>query len=59
MTASELESLYDAHAAALLGFLVALTGAEADARDLLQEVFVRLARMETPAAALENPGAFS
>jgi RNA polymerase sigma-70 factor (ECF subfamily) len=40
----EIERLYDAHAAALFAFLLNLTRAEADTRDLLQEMFVKLAR---------------
>jgi len=42
--AAQLERLYDAHAAALFGFLLNLTRSEADTRDVLQEVFCRLAR---------------
>jgi RNA polymerase sigma-70 factor, ECF subfamily len=38
------ERLYDAHASALFAFLLSLTRNEADTRDLLQEVFVKLAR---------------
>ena len=40
----EIERLYDAHAPALFAFLLNLTRDEADTRDLLQEVFVKLAR---------------
>lgn len=40
----DLERLYDAHAGALHGFLLNLTRDESGARDLLQEIFVRLAR---------------
>lgn len=40
----ELERLYDKHAQALFGLLLHLTHNEADTRDLLQEVFVKLAR---------------
>jgi len=43
---SELERLYDAHAAALFAFLLNLTRDEADTRDELQEVFVKIARDE-------------
>ncbi|HEX8310947.1 MAG TPA: sigma-70 family RNA polymerase sigma factor [Chthoniobacteraceae bacterium] len=43
-TLDELARLYDAHAQALFGFLLNFTGSEADTRDLLQEVFVRLAQ---------------
>ncbi|HEV2691801.1 MAG TPA: RNA polymerase sigma factor [Verrucomicrobiae bacterium] len=41
---SELERLYDAHAAGLFAFLLNLTRDEADTRDVLQEVFVKIAR---------------
>ena len=40
---AELARLYDEHAGALYAFLVSFTGQEADARDLLQEVFTKLA----------------
>ena len=40
----ELERLYDAHAQALFAFLLNLTRSEADTRDLLQELFIKLAR---------------
>jgi RNA polymerase sigma-70 factor (ECF subfamily) len=40
----DLERLYDAHADALYGFLFNLTRDQTETRDLLQEVFVRLAR---------------
>ena len=41
---SELERLYDAHAAGLYAFLLNLMRDEADTRDVLQEVFVKIAR---------------
>jgi RNA polymerase sigma-70 factor (ECF subfamily) len=40
----DLERLYDAHAQALFAFLLNLTRNDADTRDLLQEVFVKLAQ---------------
>jgi RNA polymerase sigma-70 factor, ECF subfamily len=40
----DLQRLYDAHAQALFAFLLNLTRNEADTRDLLQEIFIRLAR---------------
>lgn len=40
----ELERLYDAHAGALYGFLFNLTRDQSETRDLLQEIFVRLAK---------------
>jgi len=40
----DLERLYDEHGPALFAFLLNLTRHEADTRDLLQEVFVKIAR---------------
>lgn len=40
----DIEGLYDAHGAALYGFLLNLTRDEAETRDLVQEVFLRIAR---------------
>jgi RNA polymerase sigma-70 factor (ECF subfamily) len=42
--AAELERLYDDHASSLFAFLLNLTRDEANTRDLLQEIFVKLAR---------------
>jgi len=39
-----LEGLYRDHAPALFRFLIRITGNEADTRDILQEIFVRLAQ---------------
>ena len=39
-----LEPLYDEHAPALFAFLLQFTRHEADTRDLLQELFIKLAR---------------
>ena len=44
MNDRELERLYDAHASGLFHYLVTFTKTEADARDLLQEIFIKLAR---------------
>ena len=44
MPPTDLERLYDEHASALFAFLLNLTRHETDTRDLLQEVFVKLAR---------------
>ncbi|EEF59616.1 RNA polymerase sigma factor [Pedosphaera parvula] len=41
---SNLERLYDEHAQALFAFLLNFTHNEADTRDLLQELFIKLAR---------------
>jgi RNA polymerase sigma-70 factor, ECF subfamily len=44
MVPSDLERLYDEHAQAMFAFLLNFTRNEADTRDLLQELFVRLAK---------------
>jgi RNA polymerase sigma-70 factor (ECF subfamily) len=44
MNKPELERIYDAHASGLFHYLVTFTKNEADARDLLQELFIKLAR---------------
>jgi RNA polymerase sigma-70 factor (ECF subfamily) len=41
---NELERLYEDHAQALFAFLLNLTRSESDTRDVLQDVFVKLAR---------------
>jgi len=41
---SDLERLYDEHAQALFAFLLNFTRNEEDTRDVLQEVFIKLAR---------------
>ncbi len=41
---AEIERLYDLHANALFAFLINFTRNEADARDVLQEVFLKVAR---------------
>jgi RNA polymerase sigma-70 factor, ECF subfamily len=40
----DIAELYDAHAQPLYAFLLSLTRSEADTRDLLQDLFVKLAR---------------
>jgi RNA polymerase sigma-70 factor, ECF subfamily len=42
--ATEIERLYDEHAQPLFAFLLNFTRDEADTRDLLQEIFAKLAR---------------
>src|SRR5476651_1009664 len=42
--ATDIERLYDGHAQPLFAFLLNFTRDEADTRDLLQEIFVKLAR---------------
>lgn len=47
--APTLPELYDAHAAGLFHYFTSFTGNEADAKDLLQEFFIKLARQTIPA----------
>ena len=58
MAPTDLERLYDEHAQALFAFLLNLTRHEADTRDLLQEVFVRLARRPELLNGVREPRAF-
>lgn len=44
MNDDELEAVYDAHASGLFHYLATITKTETDARDLLQELFVKLAK---------------
>jgi RNA polymerase sigma-70 factor (ECF subfamily) len=54
----ELERLYDGHAQSLYAFLLNLTRDEADTRDLLQEIFVKLAREPELLSGVRNERAF-
>lgn len=53
-----LTRLYDEYAGALYAFLLSFTGREADARDLLQEVFVKIAARPDALAKARNERAF-
>lgn len=53
-----LEQIYDEHAQAIFAFLLSLTRDEADTRDLLQEIFVRLARQPHLLDKARDPRAF-
>ena len=55
---TELRRLYDEHAQALYAFLLNLTRSEADTRDLLQDVFVKLARDKKLLAGVRDERAF-
>jgi RNA polymerase sigma-70 factor (ECF subfamily) len=46
--APTLPELYDAHAAGLFHYFTSFAGEEADAKDLLQEFFIKLARKTVP-----------
>jgi len=52
------DRLYDEHAAPLFGFLLNLTRSEPDTRDLLQEVFIKLARRPALLDGVLDPRAF-
>ena len=54
----EIERLYDEHAQALYAFLLNLTRDEADTRNLLQDVFVKLARDPGLLAGVRDERAF-
>ena len=54
----DLERLYDEHAPLLFAFLLNLTRDEADTRDLMQEVFLKLARHPDLLADARQPRAF-
>lgn len=57
MNDTELERCYDAHASGVFHYLVTFTKTETDARDLLQELFIKLARTDLN-AVLQNEKAF-
>jgi RNA polymerase sigma-70 factor (ECF subfamily) len=50
-----LESLYRDHASALFRFLIRLTGSEAETKDILQEIFIRLAKAGGPGGDIVSP----
>jgi len=53
-----IETLYDEHAEALFAFLLNLTRHEADTRDLLQDLFIKLAREPHRLDGVREPRAF-
>ena len=55
---SELERLYDGHGQALFSFLLNFTRDEQDTRDVLQEVFIKLARQPGLPGAARDERAF-
>ena len=58
MRGPDLRRLYDEHAQPLYAFLLNLTRDEADTRDLLQDVFVKLARDPELLASVRDERAF-
>ena len=55
---TEIERLYDGHAQPLFAVLLNLTRDEADTRDLLQDIFVKLAREPELLAGVRDERAF-
>ena len=55
MDDADLEKAYDAHASGLFRYLMGFTKCEADARDLLQDLFIKLARGGKGPALSEKP----
>jgi RNA polymerase sigma-70 factor, ECF subfamily len=55
---TEIERLYDEHAQSLFAFLLNFTRDEADTRDLLQEILVKLAREPRLLAGVRDERAF-
>jgi RNA polymerase sigma-70 factor (ECF subfamily) len=55
---TEIERLYDEHAQPLFAFLLNFTRNQADTRDLLQDLFVKLAREPNLLAGIRNERAF-
>src|ERR1041384_2211739 len=55
---ADLERLYDEHAQALFAFLLNFTRDEEDTRDVLQEIFVKLARQPDLLGAARDERAF-
>src|SRR5213079_820417 len=55
---TDFERLYDNHAQVLFAFLLNLTRNEADTRDLLQELFVKIAQKPALLAGVREERAF-
>ena len=55
---AQLEKIYDEQAQALFGLLMSVTKSEADTRDILQELFIKLARNPDLLRGVRNPRAF-
>lgn len=53
-----LHQLYDEHAASVFGFVLNLTRSEADTRDVLQELFLKIVRSPDQFAAVHQPRAW-
>ena len=58
MPPQDLEQLYDRHAAGLFAFLMTLIRDESETRDILQEIFIRLARRPDLLAGVQREREF-
>jgi RNA polymerase sigma-70 factor (ECF subfamily) len=58
MTPGELEQLYESHGQALFAFVLNLTRDESDARDIIQELFRRLAARSDPLQGIRHERAY-
>jgi RNA polymerase sigma-70 factor, ECF subfamily len=58
MPTTDLERLYDEHASAIFAFLSNLTRNEADTRDVLQDLFIKLARQPGLLTAVRDERGF-
>ena len=56
--APDFRHLYDEHAASIFGFVLSLTRSEPDTRDVLQELFLKLASRPEQLAAVRQPRAW-
>lgn len=54
----DIEALYDEQGSALFAFVLNLTRSEADTKDILQEIFCRVAREPALLRGVKSPGAF-
>lgn len=54
LTARQISELYDAHAAGLFHYIVGILRSEAEAKDLLQELFLKLQHQGLPAVESER-----
>ena len=54
----DLETLYDEHAQALYAFALDLTRSDADTKDILQDLFTKLARKPTALGGVRNVRAY-
>ena len=56
--APDLHQLYDEHAASLFGFVLNLTRSEADTREILQELFLKIVTRSDQLSAIRQPRAW-